>query len=232
MAWNDPGKKSNPWQRGPEQGPPDLDEVLRRLQQRLRGLFGGAGGGSGEGGATGGGPALPANLSLILVLVVVVGLWSMTGFYTVDEAERGVITRFGRYVGTTQPGWRWHLPWPIERRTIVNVSEFKSYSDTARMLTSDEALVDIELAVAGLIPETNGQIGGVPLQFVDVTPRQAQMVTCGSQGACRRPRYGGRCPQNQDPPFHAAPPISRRRARLEVIRCCGSSLFLTFSHSA
>ena len=147
MAWNDPGKKSNPWQRGPEQGPPDLDEVLRRLQQRLRGLFGGAGGGSGEGGATGGGPALPANLSLILVLVVVVGLWSMTGFYAVDEAERGVVTRFGRYVGTTQPGWRLHLPWPIERRTIVNVSEFKSYSDTARMLTSDEALVDIELAV-------------------------------------------------------------------------------------
>ena len=144
MAWNDPGKKSNPWQRGPEQGPPDLDEVLRRLQQRLRGLFGGAGGGSGEGGATGG-PALPANLSLILV--VVVGLWSMTGFYTVDEAERGVITRLGRYVDTTQPGWRWHLPWPIERRMIVNVSEFKSYSDTARMLTSDEALVDIELAV-------------------------------------------------------------------------------------
>ncbi|MFO1428498.1 MAG: FtsH protease activity modulator HflK [Steroidobacteraceae bacterium] len=145
MAWNDPGKKSNPWQRGPEQGPPDLDEVLRRLQQRLRGLFGGAGGGSGDDGGAAGGPALSANLSLILV--VVLGLWSMTGFYAVDEAERGVITRFGRYVGTSQPGWRWHLPWPIERRTIVNVSEFKSYSDTARMLTSDEALVDIELAV-------------------------------------------------------------------------------------
>ncbi len=145
MAWNDPGKKSNPWQRGPEQGPPDLDEVLRRLQQRLRSLFRGGGGG---GAADGGSPAGRGfSVNLPLVLAVVAGLWSMTGFYVVDEAERGVITRFGRYVATTEPGWRLHLPWPIERRTIVNVSEFKSYSGTARMLTSDEALVDIELAV-------------------------------------------------------------------------------------
>ena len=147
MAWNDPGKKSNPWQRGPDQGPPDLDEVLRRLQQRLRGLFGGGGGGGG-GAPEGGSPVGRGfSVNLPLILAVVAGLWAMTGFYVVDEAERGVVTRFGRFVTTTEPGWRLHLPWPIERRTIVNVSEFKSYSGTARMLTSDEALVDIELAV-------------------------------------------------------------------------------------
>lgn len=142
MAWNDPGKKENPWQRNPEQGPPDLDEVLRRLQQRLRGIFGGGGGGATPGGD---GRARPANVWWIAVIVAV--LWFLTGFYTVDEAERAVITRFGRYVKTTEPGLNVHLPWPIERRTIVNVSEYRSYSATARMLTSDEALVDIELAV-------------------------------------------------------------------------------------
>jgi membrane protease subunit HflK len=143
MPWNDPGKKDNPWQRKPEQGPPDLDEVLRRLQQRFRGLFGGrgpvSGGGGGDGSAAVG--------AWKYVAAILVALWLASGVYFVDEANRAVITRFGRYVGTTGPGPNFHLPWPIERRTVVNVSEFRSYSATARMLTSDEALVDIELAV-------------------------------------------------------------------------------------
>lgn len=143
MAWNDPGKKDNPWQRNPEQGPPDLDEVLRRLQQRLRGLFGGRGPSAG---GTGGGDANAPGVWKYVVAIIVV-LWLASGVYFVDEANRAVITRFGRYVGTTGPGPNMHLPWPIERRTVVNVSEFRSYSATARMLTSDEALVDIELAV-------------------------------------------------------------------------------------
>jgi len=71
----------------------------------------------------------------------------MTGFYQIDAAERAVITRFGKYVATTQPGLRWHLPWPIEKKLVINVSEFRSFEDRTSMLTQDEALVGINLAV-------------------------------------------------------------------------------------
>lgn len=142
MAWNEPGKNENPWQRKPDQGPPDLDEVLRRLQKKLRGLFGGGprAVGSGPGG---GGPGFnPGYIAGGLVI-----LWAMTGFYQNDAAERSVITRFGKYVGTTTAGLNWRLPWPIDRRAVVNVTEIKSFTTTPRMLTQDEALVDIKLAV-------------------------------------------------------------------------------------
>lgn len=140
MAWNDPGNKENPWQRRPEQGPPDLDEVLRRLQRRLRGLFGG---GRGPGGGGGGAGAFGFGYIAAAILI----LWGLTGFYQNDAAERSVITRFGRYVETTPAGLHWRYPWPIERRTLVNVTEFRSFTDRTRMLTQDEALVDIDLAV-------------------------------------------------------------------------------------
>ena len=147
MPWNDPGKNENPWQRKPESRPPDLDEVVRNLQKRLKSLFGGrpsgprpAGGGPAQGGARGG-----PNLGYIAVIAL--ALWGLTGLYQIDAAERAVITRFGKYVGTTQPGLRWHLPWPIEQKLVVNVAEFRSFEDRTRMLTKDEALVGINLAV-------------------------------------------------------------------------------------
>ncbi len=142
MAWNDPGKNENPWKRRPEQGPPDLDEVLRRLQKRLRSLFGGSGPRP-AGGDSSGGSAFGIGYIVAGLLIV----WSLTGFYQNDAAERSVITRFGKYVGTTTAGLNWRLPWPIDRRLVVNVTEFKSFTTTPRMLTLDEALVDIELAV-------------------------------------------------------------------------------------
>lgn len=146
MAWNDPGRKQNPWQRRPDQGPPDLDAMLRRLRQRLRGLFGGgprpAGGGNGGGG--GGGP-MGAGFGYILAGVLVI--WAMTGIYQNDAAERSVITRFGKYVRTTPAGLQMRFPWPIERRQVVNVTEVLTHPARTRMLTQDEALVDIDLAV-------------------------------------------------------------------------------------
>jgi modulator of FtsH protease HflK len=143
MAWNDSGKNSNPWQRKPEQGPPDLDEVIRNLQRRLKGLLGGGGGPRPAGGAGGGSQA--SNWGLVLLILAIV--WLGTGIYQTDAAERAVITRFGRFVRIVDPGVGMHLPWPIERRTFVNVSEFQSFQDRTRMLTADEALVDINLAV-------------------------------------------------------------------------------------
>lgn len=145
MAWNEPGGNRNPWGNRPEQGPPDLDEVVRKLQRRLAGLFGGAGGRTG-GGATGGGGAAKG-IGVGTILIVLAALWAFSGVYTVDAAERAVILRFGKYVSTAQPGLRWHVPWPFESRQIVNIANIESFSDQTRMLTSDENLVDIDLAV-------------------------------------------------------------------------------------
>jgi membrane protease subunit HflK len=143
MAWNDPGKNENPWQRRPDKGPPDLDEVLRRLQKKFRSLFGGSGP-SGNGSSGGGSHAI----GIGSVLLGLVAIWALFGsFYLNEAAERSVITRFGRYVGTTSGGFNMRVPWPIDRRTVVNVTEFLSFTDRTRMLTQDEALVDINLAV-------------------------------------------------------------------------------------
>jgi modulator of FtsH protease HflK len=147
MAWNDPGKNENPWQRRPEKGPPDLDELLRRLQKRLRGLFGGFGSGGGGGdGPAGNGKSRAIGFSSLGVGLV--AAWVLFGsFYLNEAAERSVITRFGKYVKTTAGGFNMRLPWPIDRRTVINVTEFRSFTDRTRMLTQDEALVDIDLAV-------------------------------------------------------------------------------------
>jgi membrane protease subunit HflK len=147
MPWNDPGKSENPWQRKPEKGPPDLDEVVRNLQKRLKSLLGGGPSGPRPvgGGPAGGGSKRGLNFGYIGLIAL--ALWGLTGIYQNDAAERAVITRFGKYVGTTQPGLRWHLPWPIEQKLVVNVAEFRSFEDRTRMLTKDEALVGINLAV-------------------------------------------------------------------------------------
>ncbi len=142
MAWNDPGKNENPWQRRPEQGPPDLDEVVRRLQRRLRATFG-----RGPRPAGGGGGGVGAGLGIGYIVGGLLLIWGLTGIYQNDAAERSVITRFGSYVKTTPAGLHWRVPWPIDKRRVVNVTEVKPYRLTTRMLTQDEALVDIDLAV-------------------------------------------------------------------------------------
>lgn len=151
MAWNDPGRNRNPWGNRPDRGAADLDEALRKLQQKLAGMFGGqGGGGAGDGGGAGGGgggAAAMRGFGAGTVALVLVAIWAATGLYKVDAAQRAVVTRFGAYVGTTEPGLRWHLPWPIEARQLVNVESVEGFSDQTRMLTSDENLVDINIAV-------------------------------------------------------------------------------------
>ena len=151
MAWNDPGRNRNPWGNRPDKGTADLDEALRNLQRKLSQMFGGGGGdggredGGGSGGGSGGGAI--RGFGFGTVAVVLVGVWALTGFYVVDAAERGVVTRFGQYVATTEPGLRWHVPWPVEARQIINVETIEGVQEQTRMLTSDENLVDINLAV-------------------------------------------------------------------------------------
>lgn len=155
MAWNDPqwGKNNNP-------GPPDLDELWRRFNQRLSSLFGGRGGGGGEGSGAG----MPKNL-LGLVLALAFLVWVASGFYIVDAGSKGIVLRFGKYTETTEPGARWHLPWPIESHEIVNVSSVRTlevgYSGSARnkklseslMLTDEQNIVDLQFAVQYILKD-------------------------------------------------------------------------------
>jgi modulator of FtsH protease HflK len=148
MAWNEPGgEKRNPWNR-PQQSQNDLDDVLRNFQRRLSALFGRGGGG--VGGAQG---SPNFNRGLGSALVVIAAVWIGSGVYRVDAQERAVILRFGKYEQTTGPGYNWHLPWPIERRIIVNVSRQYSVTDDASMLTADTNLVEVKSAVQYVQPD-------------------------------------------------------------------------------
>jgi modulator of FtsH protease HflK len=145
MAWNEPGGSGDkdPWgsnrgNRG-NQGPPDLDEVFKNLQKKFGSLFGGKGGRSSGGGTgiTGGG------FGIGIVIVILLVFWMATGFYKVEEAERGVVFRFGEHVETTQRGLHWHLPVPIERVEKVDVTKVYTIPLNSTMLTQDENIVDI-----------------------------------------------------------------------------------------
>lgn len=153
MAWNEPGGgNKDPWggNRG-NQGPPDLDEIVRKLQERVSSLLGGKRGGSG--GGRGGGPRdLSAKTIGIIAAILFIG-WLFTGIYIVEPAERGVELRFGAYTTMTEPGPHWHIPWPIETVEIVNVDEIVSFTHNAAMLTQDENIVDVELTVQSRIQD-------------------------------------------------------------------------------
>jgi membrane protease subunit HflK len=150
MAWNEPGgEKRNPWNR-PQQAQNDLDDVLRNFQRRLSALFGRGGGSGGLGGGASS-PGFGRGLGSILVLIGAV--WIGSGVYRVDAQERAVILRFGKYMQTTGPGYNWHLPWPIEQKRIVNVSQQSSVTDDARMLTADTNLVEVKSAVQYTKPD-------------------------------------------------------------------------------
>jgi membrane protease subunit HflK len=142
MAWDD-GDKGNPWRSDKDKGPADLDAVVRDLQRKLAGLFRG---GRGGGGRIGGEPTLNSGF-LASGAVLLALLWALTGVYTVDEAERGVVLRFGAYQGLTQPGLRWHLPWPIESAETINIGATERLSYQGSMLTRDENIVNVDVVV-------------------------------------------------------------------------------------
>jgi modulator of FtsH protease HflK len=140
MPWNEPGGGNrNPWERRPGQGGSELDEIVRNWQRRLASIFGGGRTSRPAGG--------PGGLNWGAIALLLAAFWGATGFYMVDAAERAVVLRFGRYSETTEQGLHWHWPWPIERVTKVNVAKNDSIEDKTRMLTADENLVDITIAV-------------------------------------------------------------------------------------
>ncbi|MEN8166270.1 MAG: FtsH protease activity modulator HflK [Pseudomonadota bacterium] len=151
MAWNEPGGgNKDPWSgKGGDQGPPDLDEVVKKIQEKFGGIFGG--GKSPKGGSTG--MHGPGSKGIGLIAAVVLLVWLASGIYIVEPAERGVILRFGAYSETTQPGPHWHIPYPIEEVLKVNVDQISSVRHKATMLTRDENIVDVELTVQSRIQD-------------------------------------------------------------------------------
>lgn len=166
MSWNEPGRGNrDPWGgggSGGNQGPPDLDEVVKKLRGKLGGMFGGkgsSGGGGAEGGSGGGGVSATG---IGLVVGVILLIWLASGIYIVDEGQRGLELRFGRYHVTTMPGPHWHPPYPIGSVERVNVEERRvaeiGYQSgpgdrrqkvprEALMLSQDENIIDVQLAV-------------------------------------------------------------------------------------
>ncbi len=138
MAWNEPGSggQKDPWDNNG--GPPDLDELLKKF----RGRFGG-GGKRGSGGGSGG---LPKGMITMIAIIAGV-LWLLSGFYIVQPAERGVVLQFGQYLSTVGEGPHWRVPWPIQTVEKVNVDGIRNVNDTQMMLTKDENIIVVDMAV-------------------------------------------------------------------------------------
>ncbi len=160
MAWNEPGKGNHqdPWKSsgGSNQEPPDLEELLRGWQQRLSRLFGGNGSSSPD--------PEKNNFSggMIGIFVILIVLWLGSGFYIVDEGKQGIVLTLGEYSDSTEPGLRWHIPYPIEEYQLIDVKRMRfvevgyratgqklvgSVPKEALMLTQDENIVDVRIAV-------------------------------------------------------------------------------------
>ncbi len=171
MPWNQPGGSDgkDPWgNKNTQDGPPDLDEIVKNLQKRFSSLFGG---GKGNGsGSKGSGDSPIGAMGIIVVLILLAGVWLATGFYTVQQGETGVILRFGKLQESTTAGLHWHLPAPIESKIIVNTEKvqtvevgYRSSANNSRqtvqreslMLTEDENIIDIAFAVQYRISNAN-----------------------------------------------------------------------------
>lgn len=163
MAWNQPGNNGqdrDPWgssnnqggnsggngnKGGREQGPPDLDDIFRRLSKKLGGLGGGKGGLGGGSGSQG--PRGPMGGRIVgIVAAAAVIIWAASGFYTIKEAERGVVTRFGKFSHLVEPGLNWK-PTFIDNVQAVNVESVRELAASGVMLTSDENVVRVEMNV-------------------------------------------------------------------------------------
>lgn len=185
MAWNQPGGNGgrDPWgNRGGQQGPPDLDEVLKKLQSRLGRVFGGRSGGGGGGG----GFSLPGGglAGIGVILAIVVGAWALAGAYIVDPAEEAVVLRFGEYRTTTAEGLHW-APYFIDSVEKINVRELRNQeigfrssggSQTAvahesLMLTEDENIIDIKFSIQYRVSDARDYLFNV--LDPDLTLRQA-----------------------------------------------------------
>jgi membrane protease subunit HflK len=164
MSLNDPqwGRRGSGGGGGGNQGPPDLDELWRNFNQRLSGIFGRRGGGTG-GGEPPSARQIGGGFGLLVGLVLLV--WLASGFYIVDESQRGVVLTFGKYSQSTGPGLRWRIPFPVQSVELVNVTQVRTieigYRNNVKskvmreslMLTNDENIADIQFAVQYILSD-------------------------------------------------------------------------------
>src|SRR6201996_1024737 len=161
MPWKNQGGgpwgsgPKGPWGSGPQPvgpRPPDLEDLLRRAQDRMQQLLPGG---------------FFSGVGIGLVLLAALVIWGMSGFYRVQSEEQGVVLRFGKYVGDASPGLNYHLPYPIETVLLPKALRVSTLSigmtlidDPARrgrtmrdvpeeslMLTGDENIVDVDFTV-------------------------------------------------------------------------------------
>jgi membrane protease subunit HflK len=162
MPWNNQSGGGGPWGSGsrgpwgsgpqPSGGnrPPDLEEFLRKSQDRLRSILPGNLGGRG----------------IALIVLAAIVLWGFSGFFRVEPDELGVVLRFGKFVREVQPGLNYHLPYPIEsvltppalrvNKTDIGTrpvedarrgTSVRELPEESLMLTGDENIVDVDFAV-------------------------------------------------------------------------------------
>ncbi|AZP10649.1 FtsH protease activity modulator HflK [Undibacterium parvum] len=157
--WGRGSQNNNQDGKKPSDGPPDLDQLWRDFNQRISQLLGGKG--SGDGGGSGGfsPDAAGAKIGIAVILAVVVFIWTVSGFFIVQEGQTAVITTFGKYSHSTSAGFNWRWPAPIQGHEIVNVSQVRTVEvgyrsnvknkqpKEALMLTDDENIIDIQFAV-------------------------------------------------------------------------------------
>ncbi|PCI59254.1 MAG: protease modulator HflK, partial [Methylophilaceae bacterium] len=150
------------WAQRNNEGPPDLDEVFRDLSKKINNLFGKNGGNGSNGSSPPPTSIAPINLPIIPIILLVAVIWLATGFYIVDQGSLGVKQRFGKYIEATEPGPRWHWPFPIETVTVVNMEQVRRLevgyrsgangtksiiAKEALMLTEDENIIELQFAV-------------------------------------------------------------------------------------
>ena len=154
----------NPMAAG-QDGPPDLDELFKDLKNKVDNMFNVKTKNSSNGGGSNNKPTniSGAPLPVTPILIIILLLWLSTGFYIVDQGQRGVVLRFGENTEVTQPGPRWHIPYPIEIVEKVNLEQVRtievgyrssSTSGTSTselreslMLTGDKNIIDLQFAV-------------------------------------------------------------------------------------
>ena len=143
MAWNEPGNNDkDPWKKkgGNNQGPPDLDDLLKDLGNKFGGIFGGkSSGGSNSGKSISG-------IGLTIALVVAILVYVFSGFYTIKESETGINLRFGQYTGYVEPGLRWKWTF-IDRIIPVDIQSTRDLPAAGFMLTQDENVVRVEMQI-------------------------------------------------------------------------------------
>ena len=143
MAWNEPGNnEKDPWKNkgGKNQGPPDLDELFKDLGDKFGGIFGGK---SSKGGKSG---KSFSSIGISIALVVAILVYVFSGFYTIKEAEQGIVLRFGQYTGNVEPGLRWKWTF-VERIIPVDVQTTRNLPASGFMLTQDENVVRVEMQI-------------------------------------------------------------------------------------